>query len=165
MPDQFGNPLPEDNFGGFQIPEISGASITAGSSFEAPNINGGNQPLNFNLGNANPGGGNTPTFLQKTFGRFNPETNKTEQGLFAPIAQGIGAIGNLGLGFKQLGQAEDAFNFQKDFANRNFEANQNILAFNISEKARGAAKLNNATDAEADAAGKAAIEKSGVKNV
>lgn len=125
----------------------------------------GNSPAR-NIGNI-PGqpGMAPPTFMEKTFGRWNPETRTMEPGLFQPITQGISAIGNLGLGIKQLGMAEDAYKHTVEMDNRNFDMNQNTLAFNIGNRAEGAAKLNNATDAEAAQARKNKIEQSGVFKV
>lgn len=135
-----GNSQPQQqSWTGFQVPGIEqdsfqtklfdmsrgGNSSNMDMSMNQMNQQGGN---NFFAGmGGNPGtpGWKDQTWSQRAFGGQDNYGNKW--GGFAMPALQLGQAGmNTFLGFKQLGQAEDALNFQKDSFSKQFE-NQSKL--------------------------------------
>lgn len=112
------------------------------------------------------------SFLGKAFGGvksfFSPKINE-EAGVatdapFVGIATGLGALGQIYLGNKQLDQAEDVFNFNRKLAIANFTQQQNAAVTNIFNKARNEAILAGKSSAEANTIGDQAVSKSGIQN-
>jgi hypothetical protein len=131
--------------------------------------------LDFGATNVVGGAGNVaqPTFLGKAkqvasdifMPKIDEKAGVATDAPFVGIATGLGALGNIYLGNKQLDQAEDVFKFNKKLAIANFTQQQNAASTNIFNKARNEALLSGKTQAEANQIGDRAVDKSGVKNV
>lgn len=162
--DAQGNPIgiPNFNFNTGNAAQGTQYEYLVPQSLQAPTLG----EFQLNAGNGSPGAvGSKPTFFEKAFGHFDENNRQLMPGFFEPLTKGVSAIAGIGLGFKQLDQAEEAFDFQKDLAVGNFELNQNTLEYNIGQRAYSAAKLANASDAEAEAARAKAVKTSGVNDV
>lgn len=113
-----------------------------------------------NIGGAVVGGGKK--FFSPT---IDEEAQVATDAPFVGIATGLGALGNIYLGKKQLDQAEDVFKFNRKLAIANFTQQQNAASTNIFNKARNEALLAGKTQAEANQIGDRAVDRSGVKKV
>ncbi|AYA64333.1 hypothetical protein [Alteromonas sp. RKMC-009] len=80
-----------------------------------------------------------PSFWDNMLGYTDKTTGIDHNGWGMPALQGLGSLAQTYLGFQQLGQAKDQFNFQKDFAIQNY--NQQATTLNAQLEDRQRARL------------------------
>ena len=77
-----------------------------------------------------------PSFWQKRLGYADPKTNQQFQGdVMAPLSA-MNNLGNMWLGMKTYGLAEDQLKFDKQAFNKNFAAQRNVLNSQLADRQR-----------------------------
>ena len=96
------------------------------------------------------------------FDSVDPKTGLIKRGGFAPIANAAVGVGQLALGFKQLGQSERALDLQQDAFERNFAAQEESINNRLADREYRRLRRGGASHENALIAGKKHADKFGV---
>jgi hypothetical protein len=107
------------------------------------------------------GDGTEPTFWQKAFGWSNKKTGEKYNGWFQPVVSGVTSVGNIALGVKQLKNSEEALEQQEEMFNKNFEMQTEMLNRRLQAREYTRARMQGATEEQAQKKADRYVEKSG----